>query len=131
MEQRGFTLLEMLIVAIIIGLLASIGFLQYGKAVANTKNSMAKQVLGEMRNAALAYSTINGAWPPAGNGCQSIIVDMDGDGNVDVTFATPDTLDFTYSCPAVGQGRATKTATAGSGVTTWTIDFATGVQTAS
>lgn len=130
-RKSGFTLLELLIVIIIIGLLAAIGMVQYAKAVANTKNSQAKQVLGEMRKAALAYHSINGNWPAAGNGCQNINVDLDGDGTNDVTFATPSTADFTFSCPAQGQGRATKTGAAGSGVSTWTIDFSNGSLTAS
>jgi len=131
MRRKGFTLLELLIVIIIIGLLAAIGMVQYARAVANTKNSQAKQVLGEMRNAALAYHSINGNFPAAGNGCQAMTVDLDGDGTNDVTFSTPTSSDFTFACPAQGQGRGTKTGSAGSGVSTWTIDFSTGSLTAS
>lgn len=119
----GFTLLELLIVIIIIGLLAAVGMVQYAKSVANAKNSQAKAVLSEMRKAAQAYYSLNNAWPAT---CVSISVDLDGDGNSDVTFAAPASPDFTFSCPS-GVGTATKSGTGGPNVYTWTINFDSGI----
>lgn len=126
MRRRGFTLLELLIVIIIIGLLASIGIVQYAKAVATTKNSQAKAILGEMRKAALAYQSLNGSWPSS----TTITVDLDSDGTSDVVFAPPSSTDFTWSI-AAGTGRAVKTATAGAGVNSWTINLSNGTLTSS
>jgi prepilin-type N-terminal cleavage/methylation domain-containing protein len=59
MKRKGFTLLELLIVIIIIGLLAAVGMVQYGRAVANAKNAEAKTTLAELRRAAMAYYSVN------------------------------------------------------------------------
>lgn len=125
MRRKGFTLLELLIVIIIIGLLAAVGMVQYAKAVANTKNAQAKGVLGEMRKAALGYHSINGAWPAA---CAALNVDLDGDGVNDIIWSVPNSNDFAFTCPG-GVGTATRTATAGTGVASWRIQFSDGTIT--
>lgn len=47
--KRGFTLLELLIVIIIVGVLATIGFTQYTAVVERSRGSEARQVLGSLR----------------------------------------------------------------------------------
>lgn len=123
--SKGFTMIELMIVIIIIGLLASVGIVQYGRAVANAKNSQAKAVLGEMRKAALAFQSLNGTWPTT----TSIIVDLDGDAVPDISFNTPDSDDFTFTSAAGGTGTATKTASAGTGVLNWQINYTNGTFT--
>lgn len=53
--KRGFTLLEMLVVIIIIGILASLGTGQYSKTVEKSRGAEAKRILGYMRELAADY----------------------------------------------------------------------------
>ena len=53
--KKGFTLLELIVVIIIIGVLASIGFSQYTKMVEKGRTAEAKTVLGQLRSAEVAY----------------------------------------------------------------------------
>jgi prepilin-type N-terminal cleavage/methylation domain-containing protein len=126
--KRGFTLIELIIVIIIIGLLASVGMNQYGKAIANAKNAQAKGVLSQMRKAALAYQSKEGTWPAAAAGV-AINVDLDADGTNDVSFTPPTSSDFVFTSAAAGTGtgQAAKTASAGAGVNNWRIDYTSGV----
>ncbi|MDD4940006.1 MAG: prepilin-type N-terminal cleavage/methylation domain-containing protein [Candidatus Omnitrophica bacterium] len=125
--RKGFTLLELIIVVIIIGLLATVGIGQYTKAIANAKNSQAKAVLGEMRKAAFAYQSLNGSWPTDAADPVDIAVDLDNDGTNDVNFRTPTVADFTFTSDgAAGRGQAAKSGTAGSGVSNWRIDYQSG-----
>lgn len=122
--RKGFTLLELLIVIIIIGLLAAIGIVQYGNAVVRAANSEARTTLGEMRKAAMAYYSLNNAYPSAIGSLASI--DLDGDGTSDVSFTPPTGGSYAYTCNAT-TGIATSS---GSGAD-WTITFSSGAMSSS
>ena len=54
--KKGFTLLELVIVLIIIGVLATIAIGQYGRMVERSRGAEARSVLGDIReNAAIYY----------------------------------------------------------------------------
>lgn len=57
--KRGFTLLELIIVIIIIGVLATLGFAQYGRMVEKSRGAEARAVLGAVRTAAAAFRLEN------------------------------------------------------------------------
>jgi type IV pilus assembly protein PilE len=61
-ERAGFTLLELIIVIVILGILATLGFTQYTKIVEKGRSSEAKVILGQLRTAQLAYYMENGAY---------------------------------------------------------------------
>ena len=54
-KKKGFTLLEILIVVIILGILAGLAIPQYRKSIKKAKANEAWQVLGVMRGAQVRY----------------------------------------------------------------------------
>ena len=60
--KNGFTIVELIIVVIIIGILASIGLTQYNKVVEKGRASEARMILGTLRSAEIAEYTENGSY---------------------------------------------------------------------
>ena len=60
--KRGFTLLELIIVIIILGVLATLGFTQYVKVVEKGRSAEAKAILGDIRTGQMAYHLENNAF---------------------------------------------------------------------
>ena len=52
--RRGFTLLELLIVIIIVGIMATLGLSQYSQVVERSRGAEARQILGQMRSVCAA-----------------------------------------------------------------------------
>jgi len=59
-EGKGFTLLELIVVIIIIGILATLGFSQYAKQVEYARLAEAKAMIGSMRKLVYEYYLKNG-----------------------------------------------------------------------
>jgi prepilin-type N-terminal cleavage/methylation domain-containing protein len=59
--KRGFTLLELIIVIIIIGVLATLGLTQYGRMVERSRGAEARSILGDLRKFAAAFRLENGS----------------------------------------------------------------------
>ena len=60
--NKGFTLVELIIVVIIIGILASVGIPQYNKTMERSRISEASSILGALRGAQLRYKLENGSY---------------------------------------------------------------------
>jgi prepilin-type N-terminal cleavage/methylation domain-containing protein len=60
MRRKSFTLLELIIVIVIVGILATLGLTQYGKMVERSRGAEARSILGDLRKAAKAYQLENG-----------------------------------------------------------------------
>jgi len=60
--KKGFTLLELIVVIIIIGILATLGLTQYTTVVEKGRSAEAKSILGEVRTIEIAYNQENGAY---------------------------------------------------------------------
>jgi len=95
--RRGFTLLELIIVIIIIGVLATLGFTQYTKMVEKGRAGEARALLGTLRTAERAYSLEYGAYT-------ATIADM----GVEAPIACAVTHYFSYACDAAGTCTATR-----------------------
>ncbi|MBL7131685.1 MAG: type II secretion system protein [Candidatus Omnitrophica bacterium] len=48
--KKGFTLLELMVVIIIIGVLATLGVMQYQAAIEKSRGAEARQILGQLRS---------------------------------------------------------------------------------
>lgn len=50
--KKGFTLLELIVVIIVLGILATLGLTQYGRTVERSRGSEARNILGTLRTLA-------------------------------------------------------------------------------
>jgi len=60
--KKSFTLIELIVVIIIIGILATLAFMQYTKVIEKGRTAEAKSILGTIRTAQEAYRLENGSY---------------------------------------------------------------------
>ncbi|MFH1190909.1 MAG: prepilin-type N-terminal cleavage/methylation domain-containing protein [Candidatus Omnitrophota bacterium] len=65
--RKGFTLVELIIVIIIVGILASVGMTQYTKVVEKGRAAEARMILGTLRSAEIVEFTETGAYATVAN----------------------------------------------------------------
>ena len=59
--KRGFTLLELMVVIIILGVLATLGVMQYQAAIEKSRGAEARQILGQLRSSCAAIYMAEGS----------------------------------------------------------------------
>jgi prepilin-type N-terminal cleavage/methylation domain-containing protein len=62
-NQKGFTMIELMVVVVIVGILAAIAIPIYGKYVKQARTTEATGRMGEMITAAKAWAQEKGTWP--------------------------------------------------------------------
>ena len=60
--KKGFTLIELIVVIIIVGILASVGMTQYTKVVEKGRAAEARLILGSLRTAEVAENMESGTY---------------------------------------------------------------------
>lgn len=94
--KRGFTLLELIVVIIILGILATLGFTQYTKMIEKGRTSEAKMILGQLRTAEEAYKLEYGNYVAYSGASSSL--------PIDVPTACAVTHYFSYAVTVAGAG---------------------------
>ncbi len=70
-RQKGFTIVELLIVVVVIAVLASIGLVAYSSVQARARDSIRKSDLTAVQKALSLFYTDQGHWIETGSGCGS------------------------------------------------------------
>ncbi len=121
-NQKGFTLIELMIVVVIIGILAALAIPRFMRATTKSKQSEAKEILKQIYVMERAYrQEYDVYW---GNGVSASAAAPTAMGRIGVDIGS--TARYTYSLVAA-QNTFTATATSGildddAAVDTWTIN---------
>ncbi len=100
-RKGGFTLVEIVVVIIIVGILAALGFTQYTKVVEKGRTAEAKSILGALRTAQQAKHLETGAYATVPNL------------PVEAPSSCANTHYFSYACTTTGTCTATRCTSGG------------------
>ena len=125
-KRKGFTLMELIIVVIIIAILAAIGLPQFFRAAGKAKEARAKSNLGHIRKVELAIESTRGTFQTFGlTQTVNLTADIDTDGINDIEINFFDN-DYRYSVVGVVATAAPLVAVGTSGLFTYTMNLRTG-----
>jgi len=126
-SQRGFTLIELMIVVVIIGILAALAIPRFMRATTKSKQSEAKTILKQIYVMERAYRQEKDVYWITANSASAAAQNAFGGIGVEVMASAR----YTYTIASTDAGATNFTATANSGildddaaVDTWTINDA-------
>ena len=90
-NKKGFTLLELLVVVLIIGILAAIALPQYNRVVEKSKSAQALTILKAVSESIQRYYLVNGTYPTDFN-------------QLDIEIPFQDNKKFINNCVALSNG---------------------------
>jgi prepilin-type N-terminal cleavage/methylation domain-containing protein len=115
----GFTLIELIIVIVIVGILALVAIPKYFANIEKTRKAEAVSTMRAIREAVLGYYAANGK-NPANNFPITVVIDNE----TVMTVEEPKSSNFTYKYDAATKVTATKKAKAGT--KSYTMEIASG-----
>ncbi|HTY44948.1 MAG TPA: prepilin-type N-terminal cleavage/methylation domain-containing protein [Patescibacteria group bacterium] len=77
--KKGFTLLELIVVIIILGVLAILGFTQYARMIEKSRGAEAKAILGDIRKLSAGYYLEFGSTASFGTGASTAHIGTNAD----------------------------------------------------
>lgn len=99
--RKGFTIVELLIVIVIIGILATIGFVAFSGAQNKANKSKAESTVSQVKTKLGEYYAVNNTYP-ADKAAVSAFLTSDDGGNNDELAGTFGEAGYTYTCAAEG-----------------------------
>lgn len=125
---RGFTLIELVLVIVIVGILASVALPRYFANIEKARKAEAVTMMGHLRQALNAYRASNNDTDRAIAVGDLVTVTLDGDVviSVQVPAANASNFNYTHTLDA-NTIVATASSKAGAGTTNYTMAIDTGV----
>ncbi len=109
--RKGFTLLELIVVIIIVGILATLGFVQYTQVIEKGRKAEAKSNLGMLRQLQLVYYQETGVYGVLASGTDNF------NSALPITGACNTSYYFGYACTGGTDGSCTATRCSAAGKT--------------
>lgn len=97
LSQKGFTIVELLIVIVIIGILATIGFVAFSGAQNRANKSKAESTVSQVKSKLGEYYAINNTYP-ADETAVTTFLTSDAGGNNDSLATTFGADGYSYEC---------------------------------
>lgn len=105
LNKKGFTIVELLIVIVIIGILATIGFVAFSGAQNKANKSKAESTLSQVKSKLGEYYATNNTYPGTKAAVKTFLESADGGNNTTLSTTLGDATDTTkydYACATAG-----------------------------